>query len=46
MDSQALKILFIGSEHFAHDAANALRETGGTLERTDLEHAASFRRNI
>jgi PAS domain S-box-containing protein len=42
MDSQALKVLFIGrDERFASDAAAVLRETGGMLEKTDLEHAAS-----
>jgi sigma-B regulation protein RsbU (phosphoserine phosphatase) len=42
MDSQALKILFIGKdERFAHDVDAVLREAGGTFERSDLEHAAS-----
>src|SRR5215469_3076728 len=42
MDSEALKILFIGKdEQFARDVDAVLRETGGMLERADLEHAAS-----
>lgn len=41
MDSQALKVLFIGKdERFASDVADVLRESGGTLERSNLEHAA------
>jgi phosphoserine phosphatase RsbU/P len=42
MDSQALKILFIGrDERFAQDAAGILRETGVTLEFADFERAAA-----
>jgi PAS domain S-box-containing protein len=42
MDSQALKILFVGrDEHFARDADVVLRETGGFLEKTDFEHVAA-----
>jgi len=42
MDSEALKILFIGKdEQFARDVDAILRETGGMIERSDLEHAAS-----
>src|SRR5215469_3212538 len=41
MDSEALKILFIGKdEQFARDVDAVLRETGGLVERADLEHAA------
>lgn len=46
MDSQALKILFIGrDERFASDADAALRETGGFLERTDYEHTSIALKN-
>jgi len=42
MDSEALKILFVGrDEHFAHAAGEVLRETGGLLEKTDFEHVAA-----
>jgi len=42
MDSEALKILFIGKDdQFARDVDSVLRETGEMLERADLEHAAS-----
>ena len=42
MDSEALKILFIGKdEKFARDVDAVLRKTGGMLERSNLEHAAS-----
>jgi phosphoserine phosphatase RsbU/P len=42
MESNPLKILFIGNdERFARAADDALRETGGTLERATFERAAS-----
>ena len=42
MDSQVLKVLFIGKdERFAQDAAGILRETGVTLEFADFERAAA-----
>ena len=42
MDSQALKILFIGKdEQFATSAATALREMGGVLERAEFDRVGS-----
>jgi len=42
MDSPALKILFVSNDgHFAGKAAEVLREAGGTLERSNFEHAAT-----
>jgi phosphoserine phosphatase RsbU/P len=42
MDSQALKVLFVtNDERFAGKAAEVLREAGGTLERSNFEHAAT-----
>ncbi|HEX3625997.1 MAG TPA: SpoIIE family protein phosphatase [Verrucomicrobiae bacterium] len=46
MDPQALKILFIGNEDgFAHDANEALRTIGGTMDRADFDRAASALKN-
>lgn len=43
MDSQALKVLFIGrDERFAKDADAVLRETGGSLEKADFENAGAM----
>ncbi len=40
MDSQAIKVLFIGrDERFAQEAAGIVRETGVTLEFADFERA-------
>jgi phosphoserine phosphatase RsbU/P len=42
MDSQAIKVLFIGGdEGFAHEADAVLRESGGGLEKVDYENVAS-----
>jgi sigma-B regulation protein RsbU (phosphoserine phosphatase) len=42
MDSQALKVLFVSNdESFAGKAAEVLRQAGGTLERSNFEHAAA-----
>lgn len=42
MESQALKILFIGKDDgFAREAEKALHESGGALERVEFDRAAS-----
>lgn len=46
MESEPLKVLLVGSDgRFARAVADALRETGGTIEATKFEAAASALKN-
>ncbi len=46
MDSQALKVLFVGhNEDFARNAADALRQMGGALELAEFDRAAAALKN-